>query len=448
MPKSIIHRITDYSLINIADSEKINVFYGIKEELALEAYHYLQADSPFFSNIVWADGTFKHRLNKTYISENLFTPDVDTTLKDYLRYNDISFRLKQGFNWDGIFGLHLIIKTSNSNQILLSQMCLPSEFKIAETNLLLEGDYWLEEIKFQIPHNDEILLCQVTEITFNDIVSEGNDELDSDLGFIYNFPTEYLPLIDEKPMPDYIKTRVSFDDNQFLLIQLSTTENKTIERSILDYFGLTLANIDISHIVYYGNETVGFESLRVSNDINKFLPVNIGLNLSRFLVDVSLDIEIFVTTEIKIDNKLMKREAHITTNLEQLNTLIESKITHPETNFPVEVINETVINNTVIDAKETVKIATIYQPVFVEFISGDLVIEPKHITFDKITKPVYLRINNEDVTKEQIIISKQTVDGQIYFDLSELQPVSKETTYNIIDNNSKVIIGKGRVLEK
>src|SRR5574344_1920137 len=117
MPKSIIHRITDYSLINITDSEKINVFYGIKEELALEAYHYLQADSSFFSNIVWADGTFKHRLNKTYISENLFTPDVDTTLKDYLRYNDISFRLKQGFNWDGIFGLHLIIKTSNSNQI-------------------------------------------------------------------------------------------------------------------------------------------------------------------------------------------------------------------------------------------------------------------------------------------------------------------------------------------
>jgi hypothetical protein len=435
-----IHRINDYGLLKFVKPSQVQQFYGVKDEIESSVPQYFVIDD--IDNTVWTDGLFRHRLNKTYSTFRLFDPNTETP-NELLRFYKTSFLLKQGFSWDGIFGLHLIIKSGKTGEVLISKIYKIEDFKIAEKKEIYNGSYWVEEVIFKIPEITDTLVCQVTEIRFSDISSEGGD-----IGYLYNFPTEFIPLIDEKPLPDYIKTNVTFDNAHYLSINLTTTENKTIEQSILDYFGLRLADINISHIINYGNDDIGYKALRISNEINKFSTINIGLNLSEFFATINQEVLIFVSTEILVDTKLMKREIQLSTNLETINPIIANNFVNPETVFPVEVVNENIIQNTIIEAKETKKLIAIYQPVFVEFIREDLFIERKNISFENLINQAYLKINKTDKDDEQIILSKLTSDNKHYFDLSELKPVVKPSTYEIISTDNNIIIGKGKVLDK
>lgn len=435
--KNSIHRINDYTLLKFADLYSTDYFYSVKDQINLEANHFVNIGEENSESIVWENGDYKYRLNKTYSSLMLFDPQILTN--SIMNFIDVKILLRQGFNWYDIFGIHVILKSTKTGDVLYSQMLFPNNFQITQNKELIDGAFWVEEASIKIPKTEDILSAQITIVKNDDIISVDGPNI----GYVYNFPTEFIPLIDEKPLPEYISNKISLDENHYLKIEVTTTENKTVQKSILDYFETDYADIQIEHIINYGNDTYGFKKLAISNKLDQYLPINIGLNLKSF--DQSI-VNIFVSTEIYVDNKLMKRETQINTDLSTINPFLTALIENPITNFPVEVKKENVINNTVIEANTTTKLMPIYQPVFAEFISGDLKIEAKNIYFEKLTKEAYLRINSTIKDIEQLILSSQTSDGKIYFDLSQLTPNEDKTTYVIVDSMSKKIIGRGNVV--
>lgn len=435
-----LHRINDYSLLKFIETNKLSEFHKIKSELLGDYNQYLSFND--LEKTVWDSGVFSHRVNKTYSSLNLYTPDISIQPLTN-NYQDVRLMIKQGYNWNNIYGLHIIIKSSKTNDVLISRICQLSDFQITNNQELINGSFWLEEVSLKIPKINDILTCQITEVTFDDIVNDGIS-----IGLILNYPNDFIPLIDEKPVPDHIKTILSFDNNHYLTIEVKTTENKTLEQSILDYFEINFANIKISHVINYGNETLGYKTIRLSNEDDIYGSLNIGLNLLDFAFSTDKLVTIFVSTEIEVDTKLMKREVQTQTDLDVINPLIVAQITHPDTNFPVEVKSENIIQQTIVEAKETTKLISIYQPVFVDFIKSDLILTNKTVFFEKVVNQTYLRINKSEKCDEQLILSKITSDNQIYFDLSELVPIEEQTTYDLIDIITTLIIGSGKVLLK
>lgn len=437
---SPIHRINDNALMKFIDQQDLEDFYLVKDEveLSLGETHYFFADD--VDRIVWDSGNFKHRLNKTYASLPLYTPDVSVP-KETLRFIDVHLLAKQGYSWTNVFGWHVIIKSTKSNVVLFSGIITQNDFKVTLNKELIDGSFWLEEAVFKIPDLDDIISTQITEITYDDINNDAGDSI----GYIYNYPPNLIPLIDEKPVPDFIKLEANIDDNHYVNCRVSTTENKTVEQSILDYFGLDLSNIQIFYVIDYGNNLIGYQTYRIQNEDNKYSKINFGLNLLPFLGTNDNAIEITVTCEILVGSKLMVRQNSFNIDLDTVNPLIQNQIKHPETIFPVEVKNETVVNNQVIESKENTKVVEIYRPVFVEFIKDDIIFEPKAIYFDKLIDDAYLKVMQSSSVKEQIILSDKTAD-KIYFDLSKLTPIPEATSYQVIDVKSNNIIGKGQIV--
>ena len=347
--------------------------------------------------------------------------------------------LKQNYDFTNLFGLHVIIKSSATGEILISKIVKQSDFQITESKELIDGSFWLEETILKIPKCNDILLCQVTEVTYSEITNDG---------VIMIFPFDFIVTIDEKPIPDYIQTNINFDENHFLNvgIKVDETYNLSAEQAILDYFGVGFADIQISHVINYGNSINGYTSIRVSNENNKFESINVGLNLLQYLSNPDVLVNIFVSTEISVDNKVIKRQAQLNVDISQINPFLQNLITHPETNYPVQVVQQNIVNQTVIEAKESTKIVPIYQPVFAELINVDIIFEKKNIHFDGVTKPTYLFLGVGDT--EQYIKSDQTSDGKFLFDLSKFVPIQAPTTYTLLDVNSLSKIGEGNVLLK
>jgi hypothetical protein len=435
MNDSLVYRINDFSILEERKSITIQQFMGVKDLLSLDNTHFFQETS--IRNVVWEGGIYSHRLNGLY-STQLFIPD-ETTQKENLRAKLFVLKLKAHFDWTNIFGIHVILKTVKTNKILISQIFRLSDFSLNFEFELINNELYSEKVNFFIPEiSDEIVMAQVTVINFADIVDSGIS-----IGFIHTFPTEFVPLIDEKPLPDYITSKVNFDENHYINVELKTTELKTVERSLLDYFGLSLGNITVNYVIQYGNETKGFYSLKVKNELDQFLPVNLGLNLKHFENEV---VNIIVTAEIYVETKLIRRITMLTSDLSELNPLIQSQLVQPETMFPVNITNETIVNNTIIQTKEVEKIIPIYQPIFIEFINKEFKIEPKNIFFDYVDFHAHMEIEGTDKDSAQTLFSDITSDEKIYFDLSKLVPVSKETKYRIISVQTKKIIGEGKIL--
>lgn len=433
-----LHRIHNFALLKIEYANKVDTFYRVKDEIALENNHYFHIST--LNNIIWDSGTHNHRLNKIYSEPILFTPDNET-FSDQMRYINVHLLLREHFSWDNLFGLLVIVKSLRTNEILISKLCNVFDFTFASRPEYIGNSLWTEETILKIPEISDDLVCEIVEVKNIDISNSGEN-----IGYIYNFPVEFITLIDEKPTPDYIKVLADFNDNQFLYIRMSTTENKTVEQSILDYFELKTANIDVSYIVNYGNNSFGFNSIRIKNEMNKFFPIVFGLNFSDMLEYGTIDI--IIIAEIWINSTLMKREIRLVSNLAELNAIAQSHIYHPESNYPVEIVNQTVVNNTIIDTKETTKIKTILQPIFAELISKDFVFETKNIYFNELVSQTILQLEKTDKDPVQNILSKITADNVIYFDLSELKPITKNTIYRLINPENGFIIGSGNINTK
>lgn len=434
-----IHRISENTLLKFieitGDLEDFNV---VQSEMEMDNKQYFKDEDINF--VVWDSGEHEHSLNKVYSSTPLFPLENVVAPKISGRYIQLNIMLKQEFNWDNKFGFHILIKSTKTGDILLSKIVTIDDFKFTNNKELIDGSFWMEEAVSYMPNFDEILSAQVTELNYDDV---DVDDMSSSLGYIYNYPTELFPLIEEKPVADYIRTEITLDDSHYLNVTLSTNENKTLEQSILDYFEVEVANIEVKHQITYGNGDTQWKSMRIENTDNKYGDLNIGLNLLPWIdtTDINSVVEVFVNTEIYVDKKLMSRQAQISTDLQNINPILQSNITHPTTNYPVEVTIEENIEQTVIETKRDTKIVQILQPVYIDIIKQDLTVSARLVSFDSLSNDAYLKI----IEPEQLIASKRTSDDVIYFDLSELQPVEEPTTYELYDRNTNNIIGTGTV---
>ena len=421
-----------YSLVELGGNINQYVEKGISEDERNRILDYT----------VWYSGQYKNRLNKVYNSNQLISIPEENYNKEFT-VKQFDVMIRQGYSFENVFGLLVIIIDVNNNIIYNSQILTADDFKITSDKELIDGSFWLLSKTIYIPQVNDILSVQIVEVTYNDIEMENDN-----IGFIYNYPKDFIPLITEKPIPDYILTSLSLDNNFYLNVKLYTTENKTIEKSILDYFNLSIADIEVSHLINYGNENDDYKTIRVSNEDDKYLPIKIGLDLSDWSESgnaTQSTIDIHVTTEILVNGKLMQREAILHTDiLEVINPLIADKITHPETNFPVEIKNEKVIEHKTINTPKQIRVVTVPQPVFIEMISDTFKIENKNISFKNLTVPAYLIIAPQ-TDDEQLIESKITIDNVIYFDISDFKPVEKECEYKLLNKSNLMIIGKGIV---
>ena len=76
-------------------------------------------------DVVWfyGDDTYKHRLNYNHITDQyLYIPNEETDIITEKKYLSFELYLRQGFNWNGIYGIHLSIKGNTTGDIYLSKM--------------------------------------------------------------------------------------------------------------------------------------------------------------------------------------------------------------------------------------------------------------------------------------------------------------------------------------
>ena len=97
-------------------------------------------------------------------------------------------------------------------------------------------------------------------------------------------------------------------------------------------------------------------------------------------------VKIFVSTEINVDGKLMKREVvkEIDT-IVTLSPLVADKIEFPEMLVDVKVEKIENVTNTIIQQRTDNKIIPILQPIYIETINDEITIENKNIAFNKWT---------------------------------------------------------------
>lgn len=432
-----LYRISDFALLKLIPKIDYQAFYRTAEE------QYLQAVDQNLT--VWYSGAFAKRINKIYSNPALYDP-VASGQQVSLQYDILEVLIKQGTRFDSCFGFLVVVQSLSGDITYASRMFTIDELKFTDNMQLIDGCFWTTKVSINIPKVDDTLLkvsivkVPIAEIEFGE----------ANIGMIYTYPNELEPLVYEKPTPDFITTQITTDISGFITIGSYTTENKTLEQSILDYFNQTMANISISHVVKYGDLSgtteASFDSIRISNEVNQYEPVKIGLDYSKFLQQKLSQITVFVSTEILVDGKLMKREvSQIVNVLDILNPTIMNQIQNPDTIFPVSITENTVIENTVIETNIETKIVPIHQPIYVELIADTIKVENKDVTFANLQKPAYLRINSSENNEEQIILSKETAEGKIYFDLSQLIPIAEETTYDLISAFESKIIGHGKV---
>ena len=389
---------------------------------------------------------YPHYLNKTFGSLRLFDVE-DFQLENTHKIITGSLLLRQGFSWDNVFGILFVAKSMDNQfvkKILISQIYDINDFKfnVDDSKELISGTFWTKHIDFCIPDLGEQIMVCCEVVTYDDIEA-GN----VNTGLIYNYPpndSAYEPLIGEEPIPDYIVSNVSIASNCFLKIEPETLElNKTLEQSIKDYFGLNdnLVSIDISHVIKYGTENSGFKFIRVSNEANKFGSVNFGMDLTEF--DSSI-ITIFVVTEIICNNKLMTRSNQLIFNYADiLNPVIGDLIVAPETVYPVVLNVNHTVNNTVIETKTEKQIVPIFQTIFAEIVTENIIYENKNVTFEGLNTSAYFVIKTAD---ESFILSKITSDRKYYFNLGEVAKPAKNVEYNVLDADTRQIIHRGQLI--
>lgn len=417
-----LYRINNYSSIRLEDAEDVAEFY---DQYGL---YMLADDQDNMEFTVWPQNVYAYRLNKIYSGEPLYNPIESGDPTVTLNYDICRIKLKQGLPTKNLFGILAVFKSNNN--YLFSRIIPIEQFSITDKAELIGGVFYTEEFVCKIPKTDS-LSCEIVAVSVDDI----------SIDTVTNYPTELVPLIEDEPLPDYIRCNVEFTENHFLSLYFSTDENKSVKQSLLDYFGETAADVQISYKVEYGNDTNGYLGMRLTNLESTYFPLFIGLDLTQFNDTVTL----VVTGEATLNGKTLRRIVTKQVDISSIPAYITDNIAAPTTVFKVDVTEENVINQTVIETKEKTKFVKVMQPVFSEMLTGSFTIENKFLAYKELTARALLRIEKTEKDAEQMLISKITSDGVHYFDLSLLQPISKETNYTVLDADTNRIIGKGTV---
>lgn len=445
MINTALHRINEFALLKFYDQLEAKSFFNTKPYSIVNQY--VSNNQSNIDNTVWYDGPKKHYVNKIYSNPIYYQPKNPIDISARL----CSVFLRQGYNWTpnkldngkNIFGICIVLRGVTTGNIYFSGIATIDDFKITGSKELIDGIFWVTEYKFWIPSEiTELYETEIVEITYSDIESTG-----SNIGYIYTYPIELTPIIDSKPLPDFIQVTGNIDNMHYLTLGVITTQNKTVEQSILDYFQTVDSSISISYVVTYGIEGIGWFSTRYSNETNKFQGIRTGLDLSYFGKDVH-DITVNITMEIRVDQKLMSRDIILhTQSWDLLNPLAQQQIVHPTTNYPVTVEITQKLENKIINAQKVKQIIPIYQSIFSERISDDIQWENKYIDFPLITFPCYLIIteikNNKETNNQQIILNEKTEDNRYVFNLGSIVPYGSDSKYKLRRASDDKVIGNG-----
>lgn len=427
-----IHRITEWSLLRFG---KVSVTTNFcLQQLDADTKQFVEHEdaSKSWDNIVWYN---TKNLNKLYYDTEPQIKYVPNSEKQ-LQSKPVELLIQEGYDFTSIFGILIVISDLDSKNIYVSKIIKESDFQITNNKLLIDGKFWLLKYDLHIPETTSNLCCEIVEIKYNRF---NNHKL-------LDYPTELTPLFNTKPASDNILCKVSFDNGYWLNIEPYTTLNKTMVQAVLDYFETEVSsNITCQYKITYGDKQNGYNSITVKNEDNIFGAIKLGLDLTPYNLA-----EINVVMEIIVDGKYMRRTSVLSMNVKQLfASYITDNITHPTTNYPVEVTKNYVLNQEVIETKTNREIVTVFQPVFVEIVTNDITIENKNITFPNVNIPSYLVIfDAEEKSNDstQVIYSKPLADGKVYFDCSELKQITKNSKYQLFDSETNKIIGSGNVL--
>lgn len=406
-------------------------------------------------DIVWGSTTpYKHRLNKLFnqylyeIPQGEFNPLPALLCRLYFSNYDTN---SMGY----LFVVYDLVSKTCLNSSIIRQENISFNTN-TQTQYLTDSNgfkqYFPYTVSLHIPQlsHSTNLAAYIAPIQYKD-VSKDNENL----GEIYTYPNlnELIPIINNNLVQNTIETKVIWETNQYLTISLHTTENKTIEQSILDMFNLKTASITVEHEVHWGNDAIGWKTLSISNRENKYGSISFLPDFRKYVGD---SINIIVTTNINVDGKLIQRQ--VVTNNKAINNiyLFDDIIasTEPLQHNVVSVEEVTRIEQTVINQKESdPKIVTIQLPVPVQVVSQknipiDITSPIRYVIFDsnvvRLSKSHKLVLANK---KTQEIVTtcstSELANGEFAFDLDMiiLNKTDMELYYSLFDGSQWIMNG-------
>lgn len=423
-----LYRIHDNVLLSLEyNTRTIRPVYKYAKDNIIQ---YVDKIEEELSSTVW----YKDYLNigkklNRYWSQNNYLVDI-SNFEEVTTYKQIEAQLllKQGFDWDNIFGILFVLKDRNSNVIYKSRIFVTTDFQINYNNQQINGTFWSSSIKFWIP--DILLIEQSTSF---DVEIIDFDSIHSD-NTILNYPQTFEALIPDMPLSDKVSINLNWNDKLQLEIEpVSLIPEYNVEQILMWNFSVNeIQNISVQHLIKYLADTDGnYSEILISNNINQLNKVILGLSL--IYTDKPQLIE--VTTFFRVNGLLATRYNTIIWNhFETMQNLLEQYIATKNDNIvvnPVNVIEEINIENKIIDTIKDTKLAQIITPVFTEIISDKQIIsDNKNISFKEVKQTSYIKVyfDSEDESSEKnvYILSKITNENIIYFDLGEVNTLIRE----------------------
>ena len=423
-----LYRIHDNVLLSLEyNTRTIRPVYKYTKDNIIQ---YVDKIEEELSSTVW----YKDYLNigkklNRYWSQNNYLVDI-SNFEEVTTYKQIEAQLllKQGFDWDNIFGILFVLKDRNSNVIYKSRIFVTTDFQINYNNQQINGTFWSSSIKFWIP--DILLIEQSTSF---DVEIIDFDSIHSD-NTILNYPQTFEALIPDMPLSDKVSINLNWNDKLQLEIEpVSLIPEYNVEQILMWNFSVNeIQNISVQHLIKYLADTDGnYSEILISNNINQLNKVILGLPL--IYTDKPQLIE--VTTFFRVNGLLATRYNTIIWNhFETMQNLLEQYIATKNDNIvvnPVNVIEEINIENKIIDTIKDTKLAQIITPVFAEIISDKQIIsDNKNISFKEVKQTSYIKVyfDSEDESSEKnvYILSKITNENIIYFDLGEVNTLIRE----------------------
>ena len=346
--------------------------------------------------------------------------------------------LQQGFKWENVFGVLIVLKDSLTNIVYKSRLLINSDFNLNYKNEMINGTFWASSIKFWIPN---ILLLEqsvsfaVEVIKFDDIHNDNT---------ILIYPNEFESLIPDMPLSD--KINVSLKWNESLMLEIepkSLLDEYTVEQILKWNFSISeINNLNIEHLIKFKSDNDGnYSEIIVSNNVYPTNKITLGLPII-----VSNENQLIeVTTYFKINGLIATRYNTIIWNFfETLNSYMSKYISSINENTQlntVEVIEQVNIENNVIDTIKDLKISKISVPTYIQIITDKNIIlaENKNIAFNEIDFQSYIKCYFDDIEnsdKNIYVLSEKTIENKIYFDINEIS--SKMEENNLSNINYKI----------
>lgn len=397
--------------------------------------------------MVWSDqaGSNACRLDYNSLGNRLHNI-TDREDKQFLR---LEFFIRQHHNWSGSLGILIVVKSTTGN-IYGSDFLKITDFTLSGSLFSYYGAYWSEShiMKIPLPELDEELVVDYVIVTPSDVTDIAPSQFMKIVNYPKNIDT-YVPIRQDKPVPDYITFNADIDEQGYLVITPMTLESSTLESSIKRYMGFDdndYIGIRISYTIWSQgtNQSTGMMEtniVSVSNEENHFDMVRYALYLDNW-IDVNDPSQLFkidIMMDIEIDGKHIYRTKSINASFSTV--ILRNKIETPPSITYTEVIEETTVNQTVINQPTDVKIVKVNQPIFIRFVEKEITSFDTNVSHEQLSEPCYMSIGNQSIS------SQMTSDNVHYFDMQKFDrsKLGSADKYQIYQTRTNKLIGEGKI---